>query len=168
MSKAGFFPPVALVLRENYTVSVVVFYCSLFWDMLSHLHLFSLSASLIFYLPLSAFLYISSLTWFLYNQSGKYRKEMKNMPLVLLVDCMLLRAVVCHHSFVCMNTCEFSWRLFSLPFFLFCHSISSTFSLFYFHFKGLGGTDVVSNACLLPHCLKVKDDYFLMKPGVLT
>lgn len=91
------------------------------------------------------------------------------MPLVLLVDCMLLQAVVCHHSLHCMNTCEFSWRLFSFLFFsLVCHSISSTFSLFYFHFKGLGGTDVISNACLLPHCLKVRDDYFLMKPDVLA
>lgn len=71
-------------------------------------------------------------------------------------------------SFLCMNTCAFSCRLFSLFFFLFCHSISSTFILFYFHFKGLSGTDVVSNACLLPHCLKVRDDYFLMKPCVLT
>ena len=94
---------------------------------------------------------------------------MKEYAPCSLLDCMLLRAVVCHHSLHYMNTCEISWRLFSLLFFsLFCHSISSTFSLFYFHFKGLGGTDVISNACLLPHCLKVKDDYFLMKPGILA
>lgn len=74
---------------------------------------------------------------------------------------------MCHHSSLFMNTYEFSWSLFTLLF-LFCHSISSSSSLFYFHLKGLGGTDAISNACLLPHCLKVRDDYFLMKPGVLT
>lgn len=67
-----------------------------------------------------------------------------------------------------VNACEFGVYLALYIFFLFCHSISSTFNLFYFHFKGSGGTDVVSNACLLPHCLKVRDDYFLMKPGKLT
>lgn len=82
--------------------------------------------------------------------------------------------IACSCELLCVIALSSVWIHVNFPadylafFFLFCHSISSTFSLFYFHFKGLSGTDVVSNACLLPHCLKVRDDYFLMKPGVLA
>lgn len=84
---------------------------------------------------------------------------------------MRLRAVKCHHSLLLrvsareLPDCLAFYFLPTSSPSSFCHSISSTFDLFYFHFKGSDGTDVVSNVCLLPHCLKVRDDYFLMKAG---
>lgn len=81
--------------------------------------------------------------------------------------CGLLRVIILSSVWIHVNF-PGDYLAFFFFFFMFCHSISSTFSLFYFHFKGLGGTDVVSNACLLPHCLKVRDDYFLMKLHTLA
>lgn len=95
------------------------------------------------------------------------------------LDCVRLRAVKCHHSLLLLRASARELRDCLAFYFLspspspplqpphssFCHSISSTFDLFYFHFKGSDGTDVVSNVCLLPHCLKVRADYFLMKAG---
>lgn len=147
------------------------FYCIHFRGRLIHIHTFFIciliSLGVIdILLALSAFYCIRSPTWFSYKKKYKERSE-KYAPCCpgwcpVTVSC-------CVSSLIPLY--EYMWIFLEIIcplFFQFCHSISSTFSLFYFHLKGLGGTDVISNACLLPHCLKVRDDYFLMKPGVLT
>lgn len=121
---------------------------------------------------LSAF-YCIYLSWehesLIIRRGNKERNE-RIRPLfswLIAFCCGLLCVIILSSVWIHVNF-PGDYLAFFFFFFMFCHSISSTFSLFYFHFKGLGGTDVVSNACLLPHCLKVRDDYFLMKLHTLA
>lgn len=90
------------------------------------------------------------------------------LPLLIVCSCKLLCAIASSSVWIHMNFPEdyLAFFFFFLFFFVIPLALPSVYSIFYF--KGLSGTDVVSNACLLPHCLKVRDDYFLMKPGVVT